>query len=72
MLRFLTTIKYYSVRIVYRKGKANIITDYLSRPADNATGIIINNINAVDEGEGQIVDYEAEKEIRKTRLTELN
>jgi hypothetical protein len=80
MLRFLATIEHYGVRIIYRKGKANVIADYLSRPTDNATV----TVNATDEGEGQIADQEQEREAaqpetkpakpsaQKTRLTELN
>ena len=52
MLRFLAIIKYYNVRIIYRKGKANVITNYLSRPADIVTTA---TVNAVNEGERQFI-----------------
>lgn len=32
ILRFIDSIEHYNVRIVYRKGKANVLADFLSRP----------------------------------------
>lgn len=33
--RFLDSIKHYSVKIFYRRRKANLLADYLSRPTYN-------------------------------------
>lgn len=35
IVRFLDTIEHYNVKIIYRKGKATVLADYLSRPPDH-------------------------------------
>ena len=35
MLRFLDSIEHYGIRIVYRRGTANVLANYLSRPSEN-------------------------------------
>lgn len=48
-VRFLDTKEHYYVKIIYRKGKANVLADYLSRPPDR----IYQNFPAKeDEEEG--------------------
>ena len=44
ILRFLDSIKHYRILIIYRKGKANKLADYLSRPPNS----INNNTNDKD------------------------
>ncbi|POS82548.1 hypothetical protein EPUL_005935, partial [Erysiphe pulchra] len=50
IIRFLDTIEHYGIRILYRKGKANVLADYLSRPPQNAS-IETTNAFPVEKGE---------------------
>ncbi|KAI0995372.1 hypothetical protein K3495_g12810, partial [Podosphaera aphanis] len=36
MMRFVNIIEHYGINIVFRKGKANVLADYLSRPEESA------------------------------------
>ena len=36
ILRFLDTIEHYCIKIIFRKGKANVLADYLSRPSQDS------------------------------------
>jgi len=49
ILRFLDTIQHYSLRIVYRAGKLNVVADWLSRPS---TELLTIHTNTVERGDG--------------------
>lgn len=36
IIRFLDSIEHFGIRIIYRRGKANVLADFLSRPNDEA------------------------------------
>ncbi len=52
MLRFLDTIEHFNVTIKYRKGKQNVLADWLSRPSASQT------VYPVEEGEGDELDQD--------------
>ncbi|KAI0998222.1 hypothetical protein K3495_g9972 [Podosphaera aphanis] len=51
ILRFLDSIEHYGIRILYRKGKANLLADYLSRP--QTTVSTTNFFSGEEEGDSE-------------------
>lgn len=67
ILRFLESIEHYGVRIIYRKGNANVLADYLSRPPDLVFSI---EEREMDINNQQQMDLYPEEDLEKIQNPE--
>ncbi|POS85440.1 hypothetical protein EPUL_003831 [Erysiphe pulchra] len=66
IIRFLDSIEHFSIRIIYRKGKSNVPTDFLYRASDEAFPSEENR--SIDENlEGEYADIYSQNNIEEVR-----
>ncbi|KAI0992367.1 hypothetical protein K3495_g15819, partial [Podosphaera aphanis] len=70
--RFLDSIEHYGVRILYRKGKANVLADYLSRPPEKAFPSEENDNNSLKSLNKHSNDLETPISVHITQPEQLN